>query len=628
MCGIAGIFSNYRKGEKLLPAVRMMADALAHRGPDDAGVEIVSKGEYSAHVVLGHRRLSIIDLSSAGHQPMHDPESDCWITYNGELYNFKDIRNELQRKGWVFFSNTDTEVILKAYAEWGEKSVARFRGIFAFGIWDNRKKQLFLARDQMGVKPLYIFSKGGTSIFSSEVRGILASGLVERQIDLIGLFSFLSYGSVQEPYTMINGIRSIPPGTYYIIDDMRIIEKRYWKIENNISSNDLKKEDVLINVKERLHEVMELQLVSDVSIGAFLSGGIDSTAIASVMQRVSGGKVNTFSIIFDETQYDERRYSRYAASHIGSNHTELLLSGKEILQMLPAALKCFDQPSVDGINTFFVSKVTREAGITVALSGVGGDELFAGYNAFRRQIKLENYRKFIRKLPPAFLSGFAKIIHRNGLSTKYSRYSDLFDIDRHSYFMMRRLFSFRQLYDIIRLDWKNSIMDWDPDRFEYLENESNSMDDINRSSFFELNMYMLSTLLRDTDQMSMAHALEVRVPLIDHKLVEYLFSIPGNLKVDKIYPKPLLTQALNGYIPEYCIFRKKRGFELPFNKWLKNELKDQVGKTILSSDVDLFNREELEKLWNLFLRGKMSWSRIWGLYILIKWIAINNVKLH
>ena len=376
MCGIAGILhSDKDLVERVLPAMNY---AQKHRGPDDEGSVIVpAQGGWLG---FGHRRLAIIDLSAAGHQPMNDAVTGNWISFNGEIYNFRELRRELEKKGHLFRTGTDTEVILKAYTEWGTESVRRLRGIFAFAIWDSARQSLFAARDHLGVKPIYYWRENKTFLFASEVRALLATGVTGTKLDYDGLHSYLAYGSVQEPFTMVKGIRSLPAGHFMEWDKKGIRTERYWKLPQPGPGPDSTDPARLYEeAAHRLFDAVDSQLISDVPLGAFLSGGIDSTAIAALMRKSNRGKVRTFSIVFDETAYDEREWSRLAAREIGTEHTELELTGEHVRLDLPDAMGSFDQPSVDGLNTYFVSKAVREAGLTVALSGVGGDELFGGY---------------------------------------------------------------------------------------------------------------------------------------------------------------------------------------------------------------------------------------------------------
>jgi len=618
MCGIAGVICpDYVIAET---AVQAMNKVQTHRGPDDEGLRIIHSGR--GYLVLGHRRLAIIDLSPAGHQPMQDPDTGNWITYNGEIYNFHNLRKQLEGMGQFFRTKTDTEVALKAYAIWGKDCPKHLRGIFAFGIWDEERRALFLARDQLGVKPLYYYQGQDCFIFASEVRAILATGLVTQKLDLNGLYSYLAYGSVQDPYTLIEGINSLLPGHFIEWKESAIHIHRYWRLPPPEAVNPQLPKDVYYQVAEVLSDAVRNQLISDVPLGAFLSGGIDSTAIAALMRKTSAAPIKTFSIVFDEAKYDERKYSRRAAEYIGTDHTELDLRGEMVRENLPQALSAYDQPSIDGLNTYFVSKVTKEAGLTVALSGIGGDELFGGYDGYRKSLFAERWGRSIQAIRPFVPAPLRRMLNRLNGSESLRKGVALLNTGRHPYFVSRRLFSDWQIDQLLHRDIPR-ISSWEPDTFERIESEAQGYNPINRASAFEIQTYMLSTLLRDTDQMSMAHALEVRVPLIDHKLVEFLFTLPGYLKVDKNVPKPLLTKSLGNAIPRECIYRPKRGFELPFEVWLREKLQEEMKESFLNSSEDEawpLGKNGLSQIWQEFQQGKLNWSRVWGIFILNHWL--------
>ena len=622
MCGIAGVL--HAEGSRAIAAVKAMNQAEAHRGPDDEGLAVIPVADGA--LVLGHKRLAIIDLSPAGHQPMRDTDNDNWLTFNGEIYNFRDLRQTLEKMGCAFRTRTDTEVILKAYAAWGEECVKRFRGIFAFAIWDNHQKKLFIARDQLGVKPVYSYHTHNCFVFASEVRAILASGLVPRHTDRSGLYSYLAYGSVQEPYTLVEGVRSVLPGHTLEWKNGNVHSHRYWQLPPPEAVGIAHGANLYELVAEKLTDAVGAQLISDVPLGAFLSGGIDSAVIAALMRRTSNGNVKTFSIVFEESEYDERVYSRRAAQHIGTDHKELELNGEMVRSNLQNALDAYDQPSVDGLNTYFVSKVTKEAGLTVALSGVGGDELFGGYEGYRKSLTAERWGRLVQGLAPFVPSCAASMLQKFRGPEALRKAAGLLTTNRHPYFTSRRLFSDHQIGMLLAQDLR-CCNSWEPVTFERIEQETKNYDPINRASACELQTYMLSTLLRDTDQMSMAHALEVRVPLIDHKLVELLFTLPGSCKVNSKLPKPLLTRSLGDAIPEECIYRPKRGFELPFSLWFRGSLQQEI-KNLFERQQELWplSQDGLRPLWSQYTKGRVSWSRVWAVFVLRHWLAGQNLS--
>jgi asparagine synthase (glutamine-hydrolysing) len=625
MCGIAGVI--HPDQEKAREAIQSMNRAQAHRGPDDEGAEFMPVSD--GWMGLGHRRLAIIDVSPAGHQPMADPDSGNWITFNGEIYNYREIRRELDGRGQRFRTGTDTEVILKAYAHWGMQCVERLRGIFAFGLWDVARQTLLLARDQLGVKPMYMWQGSGQLVFASEVRAILATGLVPRILDTGGFLSYLAYGSVQEPFTLIEGIRSLPAGHRMEWQRGSLRTERYWKIPSPEAVQPNPSEMLHTELAERLTDAVQSQLVADVPLGAFLSGGIDSTAIAALMQRGADRQVRTFSIVFEESAFDERKFSQLAARRLGTEHSEVLLTGKTVRDSLEGALGSYDQPSMDGLNTWFVSRAARETGLTVALSGVGGDELFGGYGGYYKALAAERYCRAVQTFPRFLRFFMAGLLWRFDTSEALRKAAALLTTTRHPYFLTRRLFLDPQIQRLLNPDtlWGSP---WESEALACIENEASGYDPINRASVFELQTYMRSTLLRDTDQMSMAHALEVRVPLIDHKLVEFIFTLPGYCKLETRQPKPLLTRPLKDLLPPACVNRPKMGFELPFKTWLMEslhrEIKESFCETQSGDGAWPFDPAGLQGLWVQFMTGKVNWTRVWSIFVLRRWMNRHRVS--
>ncbi|MBA3971474.1 MAG: asparagine synthase (glutamine-hydrolyzing), partial [Bacteroidetes bacterium] len=412
MCGINGILG-FPDQSKVKNSIHAMNSCMQHRGPDDEGVFV------NEMVALGHRRLSIIDLSSAGHQPMRSHDGRYQIVYNGELYNFKELKFELQRvvsgsgqRAYLFQTETDTEVIIAAYARWGEDCVKRFNGMFAFAIWDNEKKELFIARDRLGIKPLYYIYTDNVLAFSSEIRSLLASDLIPKKMDESSLVDYLRYQTVHAPATIIKGVKMLMPGHYIKATNSKVSIHSYWDLSKNISNASEGKsyKEICSDVNNLLTKAVEIRLVADVPFGAFLSGGIDSSAIVGLMSKVSTERVRTFSVTFDESEFSEAKYARLIAEKYNTDHHEIKLTASDFLKEIPNALKAMDHPSGDGPNTYIVSKATKNAGITMALSGLGGDELFAGYDVFKRSLDLNKKTwlnmipKFMRQAGGGFLS--------------------------------------------------------------------------------------------------------------------------------------------------------------------------------------------------------------------------------
>ncbi len=624
MCGIAGIISEKNNQEN--SAIQRMTDALSHRGPD-AGA-IYQKGK----AALGHRRLSIIDLSELSNQPMVSHDGRYVIVFNGELYNFKTIKKEID--DYPFRSSGDSEVILAAYIKWGPDCLKRFNGMFAFAIWDHAEESLFLVRDRLGIKPLYFSFKAGSHlVFASELRSLLKSGQTSRQIDPVGLSDYINYQTVHAPKTLIKGISQLMPGEYGLFKNGEFHTKKYWDIipETYRPNGQYEHPEKVKNkVRQLLTDAVEKRLVSDVPIGAFLSGGIDSSAIVALMSEVSDRTVDTFSIIFREKQFDESEYSDLIAKKYKTNHHPILLSPNDFMEEMPNALSHMDMPSGDGVNTYVVSKATKNAGVTVTLSGLGGDELFAGYPFFKKFIRLHKMGalwktpSFIRK----GLSGAAAPFLKSHQHAKIDMLASAKNVDIEQLFpTFRRIFSPAETRQLLN----NTDQFYPIDRVEAFlldQKKLKTLPLLSQVSVSDISTYTQNILLRDTDQMSMAHALEVRVPFFDHELVEYVIGIPDKIK-DPAYAKKLLVDSLSPLLPDEIVFRQKKGFHLPWKIWMKNELKNFCDQKIdCLAQRGIINGQMLRHLWQQFLSGKNDnlWSRIWIFVVLEDWIARNDIK--
>lgn len=632
MCGIVGIVA--RQSSVAPEVLERATQSLAHRGPDDSGTIILREdAPEPVEVGLGNRRLSILDLSPLGHQPMQDPTTGNWIVYNGEIYNFREIRERLGREGVRFHSHSDTEVLLKAYGRWGEHCLRELRGMFAFAIWDARHRRLFVARDPMGIKPLYYASPGGYFLFASEVRTLLGTGLVPRRMDRAGLLNYLAFGSLYDPITLIEGVFALRPGHYLVWEKGAVREAMYWDLSPKERPARLaapERKQLEEEVQAVLDQSVRMQMISDVPVGAFLSGGIDSSSLAGILSR-GGCQLSTFSIVFREADYSEAEFSRMVARKFGTDHHEILVSQGDALDALPGAVLAMDQPTIDGLNTYLVSRQTRAAGIKVALSGLGGDELFAGYSSFRTVPRMERFAGVWRYLPSLarvpLAGAFSLVAPSTDQNRKFATLARANGSVAHPYFLSRMLFTPRQregfcsARDQQALQRANALLE------ESLGHTRN-LDAINRVSYLEARCYMLNTLLRDADVMSMAHGLEVRVPLIDHLLAEKLMAIPGSWKLDRRTPKPLLVGALGGTLPDEIVRRRKRGFTLPFEHWLRDELRSEVEQTLGRAEAlaAALNPDAVRAVWSDFQRGATSWSRPWALYVLQRWCELHSVR--
>jgi asparagine synthase (glutamine-hydrolysing) len=630
MCGIAGILTTRPDLDMSSPLSAMLC-ALRHRGPDDEGCEEVAlPGGF--RLGLAHTRLAIIDLSPAGHQPMQDPESGSWIVYNGETYNHQGVRQQLP--GCRFRSTSDTETILKGWAERGEQILDSLRGMFAFALYDARRRQFWLVRDRLGIKPLYASAVGnGTWLFASELRALLASGLIPRKLHTEALESYLSYGAVAAPWTMIEKVTSLLPGECWqfdLRDPNRCLapqRRHYWRPQFAARPVPIRRrEEALERLRPVLLEATALRMVSDVPVGVFLSGGIDSSSVVSALAS-QGHKLHTFSIVFGEREFDESEHSRRIARHFGTEHTELFLSPNKILDEFGQALAAYDQPSIDGVNTYFIAQATRRAGVKVALSGLGGDELFGGYSYFRLLARLERplsrllagvaYR-CLRHLAPKSMRTvkLGAILHGNG-----SRLAN--------YTVCRQVMARDRRATLLSRSTNGHGYSLPDEVHGQLADDAAESDVVNAQSLLELSLYLANMLLRDTDQMSMAHALEVREPLLDHVLVETVAELPGNLKLTpgrQNGSKALLVDALPTPLPDQVLRRPKMGFVFPWERWLRHELREQI--EALFADEDALetaglHRPGVQKLWNAFLASEpgIRYADVLCLAHLVHWVS-------
>lgn len=635
MCGIAGLIDFSNGG---LPGyenhsgkvLRLMLDRLRHRGPDDRGEERFDV-EDGPTVYLGHQRLSIIDLSKMGHQPMANDSQTIWISTNSEIYNFKEIREELKGKNYHFRSSSDTEVLLKAYEEWGVDCLQKLRGMFAFAIWDSRKKVLFLARDRLGIKPLYYFSNADCFLFASEVRALAATGITGTTLNTSGLYHFLSFGSLSGPDTLWESLQELMPGNYLLVTPESMETKKYW---DPLASLDNLPDSCDELLKNTLKEAVKFRQISDVSLGAFLSGGIDSSAVVSLMHQETDRPVQTLSVVFKEPDYDESLYSKKVAEQMATRHQTLELDEADLVSSLPQAIAAMDQPTVDGINTFLIAKCAREAGWKVALSGIGGDELFGGYDSFHLIPKITKIEKISGALPRSwslFMGNFLKrFLPASDRSSKLGHLVSGQKSGGHSYFLMRALFCEDRVRSLFRDKTcaDNEIRKHQKDTQNQVDSLS-ALHPLKQISYLELTHYLANTLLRDTDMMSMAHGLEIRVPLIDHRLVELMFSIPADVQFASSPKKSLLIKSLPHPLPSEIVHRKKMGFTLPFEHWMRNELRPEVESVLLEPVFplsDFLEETEVRLVWEDFLARRISWSRPWALYVLKKWLKTNHPR--
>lgn len=618
MCGINAIFSFTGDGD-YSTQVKAMNDCLAHRGPDNEGIYAQSG------VTLGHRRLSIIDLSAAGNQPMRSPFANHVVVFNGEIYNYREVRKMLPE--FEFRSDSDTEVLLAAWKKWGIGCMDHLNGMFAFAMYDEDKQDLWVVRDRMGIKPVYYASDSKQILFSSEVRALLASGLVSRKVNRDALAEYIRYQTVHAPGTILDSVMMLLPGHYIHVKDKAWDIQPWWIPEVDNDVRPMSYEQTCAETRKLFRASVERRLIADVPFGAFLSGGIDSTAVTGMMTEVSGSRVKTFNISFDNSEFSEAKFARIVAKKFNTEHHEINLTPDDFLIELPAALNAMDHPSGDGPNTFVVSKATRNAGITMALSGLGGDELFAGYDIFRRAYSLE-HKKWISRVPKFMRSVGGSLLKAVKPGIASDKIADVLSMDEISFetFYPKS----REVYTPNQAEKLSGFSQFaGPDLeevygFNHLEKKKFFLSHV---SLAEMTTYMQNTLLRDADQMSMAHALEVRVPFLDYELVNFVLNVPDEWKYPSS-PKKLLVDSLSDLLPPEIVNRPKMGFTFPWKNWMKNELKEFCESHLnYLGETGILNDAELKSLWNRFLNNDKSitWSRIWHLVVLGHWIKKNNI---
>ncbi len=623
-----------------------MCAALQHRGPDEEG--FLANDPRAPGLALGMRRLSIIDLPG-GHQPAWNEAKDVAVIFNGEIYNYRELRERLNSLGHRFATQSDTEILVHAWEEWGEDCLTELRGMFAFALLDFRERYatsplLFIARDPLGIKPLYYTQTPDGFAFASEVRALLAGGTAEKRLSQDALTSYLLFGSVSEPVTMVEGVFSLPPGhrmLLYVPERRRTPRARpWWDPQQSPSARDPQKPQDFSSAAKRLRPLLEdavrAHLIADVPVGLFLSSGLDSGAIAALAARAQPN-IWSFTLAFPGTPYDEAPLARVVADRCETRHREVPLDGGAVLARLDEALGALDQPTMDGINTYFVSWAAREVGLKVALSGLGGDELFAGYRTFADTPKLERLMRLAWFAPAPLRRGVAPLLR--GLFAQKSgadgarKAMDAWlspDSFPHPYFFTRTVFPVSYLPRLTEPRFRPSTVNADgvtlePTWVGWLERASDTarkLEPIGGISWLEMRTYMASTLLRDTDSVSMAQSLEVRVPLLDTPLVEFVGSLPDAVRRRTDTQKALLVEALSDILPAEILAQRKRTFTLPWQEWLRGPLRARLERSF-ADPAPAFaahvHADGVRLVWSAFLAGTTSWSRPWSLYVLNEW---------
>ncbi|MEZ5458853.1 MAG: asparagine synthase (glutamine-hydrolyzing) [Steroidobacteraceae bacterium] len=635
MCGIGGIVGAPADG--VVADVESMLQAMVHRGPDQGGV-------WSApdrRAVLGHRRLSIIDLSEAGRQPMIEPRTGAVMVYNGECYNFLELRAELESLGHSFRSQSDSEVVLAAYSEWSDAAFARLRGMFAIAIWSPHDATLTLVRDRVGIKPLYWVEHRGAVVFASEVRALLTLPGLAPRLDPAGVRSYLWHGFVCGPGTLVAGVHSLEAGTLLkVAADGRVTERRrYAPARGDVARLDTREAEARLATE--LDATVQAHMVADVPLGIFLSGGVDSSVISAVAQRNSSQPVVTFNIRFEEARYDESAYAREVAGRLGTDHREILLTERMFEEQLEAAIGCVDQPTFDALNTYFVSRAVREAGLTVALAGTGGDELFGGYASFGDLPRVRPLARAVGLLPQRALNAIgrstARLLMGPGSEvrpqTRWGKFADVLATrgDLVALYQTSYAIFSREMQRTLLLSPADAEP-WGlaPQRQAELAERTAGLGVLEAIAELELASFVGERLLRDTDFASMAVSLEVRVPLLDHGFIDAARAVPEAARFQPLRRKDALKRIVAKQLPAELFDRPKAGFELPLGQWCRSRLAGRLEQNF--QDINLahavgLNAETVGRLWRAFRGGDTSiyWSRIWGLYVLMDWCRRHGV---
>jgi len=624
MCGISGFIDFNKKAN--LDILKKMTDVLHHRGPDDSGYLFHTIN--SAHVGLGHRRLSILDLSNHGHQPM--VYDNLEMVYNGEVYNFKEIRDELKKYNYNFESDSDTEVILKAYHKWGIKAIDKFNGMFAISIYDKQNDKLILIRDRAGVKPLYWYWKNNDFLFSSELKSFHQYLAFEKSINLDSLSLYLQYGYILQPHSIFENTYMLEAGCYLEVDlkSKKVTKKKYWDVIEfyNKPKLNISKEEATNRLEDLLKTSFNYRMVSDVPVGVFLSGGYDSSAVAAIIQSQQTSKLKTFTIGFHERGFDEAPYAKQVAKYLETEHTEYYCTQKEAIDIIPALVEIYDEPFADAsaIPTILVSKIAKES-VTVALSADGGDEAFAGYSKYLRSLK---YLKFLErsKLSKSLLKMTIPLVQStNFLSHSKTKqieriYETLNKKDDESILKLMRYWDDTQVNKLLIKKTQNVKTFFD------IEDEiNNSNDYINKMLAIDYKTYMVDDVLTKVDRASMSVSLEGREPLLDYRIIEFAAQLPSEYKLNNGNTKDILKEVVHRYIPKEIMDRPKMGFGVPLHEWFKDELKEYV-EYYLNNDrlkkENIFNLLEIDKLKNEYIKNPSNQNvaqSIWKIIIFEMW---------
>jgi asparagine synthase (glutamine-hydrolysing) len=630
VCGINGVAARSLTPSQV-SACRLMTDALAHRGPDSNGVEV------AGNCALGNTRLAIVDLSERGRQPMANADCSAWITYNGECYNAAELREWLISRGRSFRSNTDTEVVLQMYDEIGDECVERLRGMFAFAIWDARKNRLLLARDRLGIKPLYYAAGGSQIVFASEIKALLASGLVGRRVSRHGVRAFLQLGHIPAPWSAIEGVQPLEAGHIAVWQDGDFEKRSYWELKAHANGAGVRGAMESGALTEQLLGAMRVHLISDVPVALFLSGGVDSAALGALAARAGAERLTSLTIGFDDPALDESEASRRTAELLGIPHKVLRLSARETRESLDHAIWAMDQPTVDGLNAYWICRTAAGAGFKVALTGQGGDELFGGYSSLRWFERFTHAAGWLRPVPRGFATA---VLDHDALPFRWRKLSYLAGADDpfvaaelavKIHFLGRDVGALLEPEIAVASDGEFAADDEAGAHLQAWAGRAKGADLREKVAYLDVHAHLEPRLLRDGDAMSMAHSLELRPVFLDHRLVEFVFGLPGAVRMQQ---KKLLLEAMRSVMAEETYreiaARPKRTFSFPFAAWLTGELRPEV-ETAFSVErmraAGILNATKVQEVWKRFLAhpGRVGWSRVWSLFVLQRWCETMKV---
>jgi asparagine synthase (glutamine-hydrolysing) len=603
-----------------------MALSMKHRGPDSQGIQ-----EFPT-CVLANARLSIIDLSERGRMPMSSPDGQVWITYNGETYNAADLRADLERRGHPFRTTSDTEVVLHLYLEYGEHFVEKLRGMFALGIWDASERKLVLARDRLGIKPLYVYQSGSQLLFASEVKSLFASGLVPHRLDPAGVRAFLQLGHIPPPWSIIRGVTPLAPGQIGVWKDGAWRTEAYWSLSPR-ASTPVSSEQIAADLSEVLVDAMRNHLISDVPVVIFLSGGADSACLAALARAAGAQRLSAMTVGFGETEFDETALTRRTATALELPLEVVTLEARRVEADLDHAVWALDEPSVDGLNSYWISRLGAEAGFKVALSGQGGDELFGGYESLTWFERFTRVARWARPLPAV---PFGRLLDQQAFPFRWRKLSYLIGADDPfvaAQLAVKVLFLDRDLGDLVSSSFASNGHPAEArEHLAYWSKQVENEDLRERLAFMDIHTHLEPRLLRDLDAMSMAHSIEVRPVFLDHRVVEFLLPVPSRIRMQR---KRLLLDAAKRFMPPALLAdlaaRRKRTFTFPFSRWLSRDLRNVVEEAFAPDRLrrtGVLEPMAVNRIWRHYehSEGAVGWSRIWDLFVLQRWCELMQVS--